>query len=183
MEEAELDSLLTRVDQLTLLKTRARYTLQPNMRERLPGERLCACRIAASCSHRCGNCCAYCHTAEDLTIVVFEFEHIVPRVLGGETILDNLCLACPTCNRFKADRTAAPDPATGEGVPLFHPQRDGWTQPLRLEGGWHPNRRLDSYRSGHRGCAPDESSAVGPHAPDVGGDGRTSSGDGVIRGG
>ena len=27
-EEAELDSLLTRVDQLTLLKTRARYTLQ-----------------------------------------------------------------------------------------------------------------------------------------------------------
>lgn len=27
-DEAELDSLLTRVDQLTLLKTRARYTLQ-----------------------------------------------------------------------------------------------------------------------------------------------------------
>jgi hypothetical protein len=27
-EEAELDSLLTRVDQLTLLKTRARYMLQ-----------------------------------------------------------------------------------------------------------------------------------------------------------
>ena len=27
-EEVELDSLLTRVDQLTLLKTRARYTLQ-----------------------------------------------------------------------------------------------------------------------------------------------------------
>ena len=28
VEEAELDSLLTRVDQLTLVKTRARYTLQ-----------------------------------------------------------------------------------------------------------------------------------------------------------
>jgi hypothetical protein len=27
-EEAELDAILTRVDQLTLLKTRARYTLQ-----------------------------------------------------------------------------------------------------------------------------------------------------------
>ena len=77
---------------------------------------------------RCGNCCAYCHTAEDLTIVIFEFEHILPRALGGETILDNLCLACPTCNRFKADRTSAPDPATGEGVPLFHPQRHRWAE-------------------------------------------------------
>ena len=76
---------------------------------------------------RCGNRCAYCQTAEDLTTVVFELEHIVPRALGGETILDNLCLACPSCNRFKADRTSAPDLATGEQVPLFHPQRHQWS--------------------------------------------------------
>ncbi|HPM82749.1 MAG TPA: HNH endonuclease [Candidatus Anammoximicrobium sp.] len=76
---------------------------------------------------RFGNCCAYCHTAEDLTIVVFEFEHISPRASGGETVFDNLCLACPTCNRCKADRTAAVDPATGREVPLFHPQQDEWT--------------------------------------------------------
>ena len=73
------------------------------------------------------NCCAYCHTAEALTVVVFEFEHIVPRALGGATVLDNLCLACPTCNRCKADRTGARDPATDQQVPLFHPQHDGWT--------------------------------------------------------
>jgi hypothetical protein len=48
--------------------------------------------------------------------------------LGGETVLDNLCLACPTCNRCKADRTAARDPATGHEVPLFHPQHDSWTR-------------------------------------------------------
>lgn len=76
---------------------------------------------------RYGNCCAYCHTAEDLTIVVFEIEHIVPRALGGETVLDNLCLACPMCNRCKADRTRAVDPATGREVPLFHPHNDDWT--------------------------------------------------------
>ena len=76
---------------------------------------------------RCGNCCAYCHTAEDLTVVVFEFDHIVPRASGGEATLDNLCLACPMCNRCKAERTAAVDPATGREVPLFHPQRDDWT--------------------------------------------------------
>jgi len=72
------------------------------------------------------DCCAYCHTAEALTVVVFEIEHITPRARGGTTSLDNLCLACPTCNRYKADRTIAPDPATGREAPLFHPQRDEW---------------------------------------------------------
>ena len=33
------------------------------------------------------NCCAYCRTAEELTVVTFEFEHIVPRSLDGETVL------------------------------------------------------------------------------------------------
>jgi 5-methylcytosine-specific restriction endonuclease McrA len=43
------------------------------------------------------NCCAYCRTAEVLT-------HIQPRSAGGQTIWENLCLACPSCNRYKADR-------------------------------------------------------------------------------
>ncbi len=73
------------------------------------------------------NCCAYCRTAEDLTVAIFEFEHIIPRSAGGKTVFKNLCLACPTCNRFKADRTAAPDPATQKEALLFHPQRDLWT--------------------------------------------------------
>jgi hypothetical protein len=41
------------------------------------------------------NCCAYCLTAESLTVTIFEFEHILPRSAGGETVFDNLCLACP----------------------------------------------------------------------------------------
>jgi 5-methylcytosine-specific restriction endonuclease McrA len=69
-------------------------------------------------------CCAYCHTAEALTVVIFEIEHILPRSAGGQTVLGNLCLACPTCNRYKADRTSARDVISGEEVPLFHPQYD-----------------------------------------------------------
>ncbi len=49
-------------------------------------------------------CCAYCLTAELLTATTFEFDHIMPRSLGGETVLANLCLACPSYNRDKADR-------------------------------------------------------------------------------
>jgi len=53
---------------------------------------------------RFGSCCAYCQTAEALTAMTFEFEHIVPLSAGGETIFTNLCFACPTCNRCKGDR-------------------------------------------------------------------------------
>ena len=73
------------------------------------------------------NCCAYCRSAEHLSVAIFEIEHILPRSAGGSTVFENTCLACPTCNRFKADRVAAADPATGKEVSLFHPQRDTWT--------------------------------------------------------
>lgn len=70
--------------------------------------------------------CAYCQTAEALSVAIFEFEHIVPRSAGGKSDFDNLCLSCPTCNRFKADRTMAPDPLTNGEAPLFDPQQQNW---------------------------------------------------------
>jgi hypothetical protein len=73
------------------------------------------------------NCCAYCQTAEALTVATFEVEHIIPRSAGGETILRNLCLACPTCNRCKANRTSAVDPETQQEVPLYRPHDDDWS--------------------------------------------------------
>ena len=76
---------------------------------------------------RFANCCAYCRTAEALTVAIFEFEHIVPRSTGGATVFDNLCLSCPTCNRFKADRMSAADPVTLDEVALFHPQQQRWS--------------------------------------------------------
>lgn len=72
------------------------------------------------------NCCAYCRTAEALTVAIFEVEHIVPRSAGGETVLENICLACPTCNRYKASRQSAVDPMTQEQVLLFHPHQQQW---------------------------------------------------------
>ena len=73
------------------------------------------------------NRCAYCHTAEYLTVAIFEIEHIVPLAENGRTIQQNLCLACPTCNRYKWVRQQALDPETGQQVALFHPQRDQWS--------------------------------------------------------
>ncbi|MGH2522100.1 MAG: HNH endonuclease [Anaerolineales bacterium] len=70
--------------------------------------------------------CAYCQSPEELTVTPFEVDHVVPVSAGGETTLDNLCLACPACNRHKATRQSAPDPETGQDAPLYHPRRDTW---------------------------------------------------------
>lgn len=72
------------------------------------------------------HCCAYCRTAESLTATTFEFEHIVPLSKSGTTSFENLCFACPSCNRFKAVRQTATDPTTQTAVPLFHPQQQAW---------------------------------------------------------
>ena len=34
--------------------------------------------------NRFDECCAYCQTAEFLTAMTFEFEHIIPLAVGGE---------------------------------------------------------------------------------------------------
>jgi hypothetical protein len=72
------------------------------------------------------NCCAYCQTVEALTATTFEFDHICPISLAGLTRLENLCLACPSCNRFKGSRQRSLDPVTAQDVNLFHPHQQQW---------------------------------------------------------
>ena len=73
------------------------------------------------------NCCAYCRTAEALTAMTFEFDHISPLSLGSETKFENLCFACPSCNRLKGNRVLFKDPESGDRVPLFHPHAQIWS--------------------------------------------------------
>lgn len=55
-----------------------------------------------------GRCC-YCLTTEANSGIPMTHDHIQPRSKGGETTFENLCLACRSCNEFKADSTAAID--------------------------------------------------------------------------
>jgi hypothetical protein len=57
-----------------------------------------------------------------------EFEHIYPEALGGETIRENLWLACSRCNDFKLDRIEGIDPETQTIVRVFHPREQEWTE-------------------------------------------------------
>ena len=72
------------------------------------------------------HCCAYCQSAEALLGVTFEIEHIIPISLGGVTALSNLCLNCPSCNRYKSNRLRAHDAETDADAALFHPRQQEW---------------------------------------------------------
>ncbi len=75
-------------------------------------------KVAAQARHQCG----YCRTSETIVGTPMEIDHYVPESRGGRTTEENLWLACSLCNRHKAHRTTAEDPASGQTVPLFNPR-------------------------------------------------------------
>jgi len=83
---------------------------------------------------RAGNCCEYCLLSQNDVGFSFHFEHIVSIKHDGKTESDNLCLSCPTCNRYKGTDIAATDPQTGEATFLFNPRLQHWSDHFRLSG-------------------------------------------------
>lgn len=81
-------------------------------------------KVSEQARYRCG----YCLTAAAIAGAPMEIDHIVPQSLGGLTEEGNLWLACPLCNRHKADRIAALDPLTAEIVRLFNPRYQRWQE-------------------------------------------------------
>lgn len=75
---------------------------------------------------RAGDRREYCQTPTWLIGLEHEIDHIAPRVHGGPTIAENLCLACTSCNGYKHAKTHGADPETGEEAPLFHPRQQQW---------------------------------------------------------
>jgi len=73
-------------------------------------------------------CCCYCLTQEEVVGMRFTVDHIIAESLGGQTVTENLCLACWDCNLLKNKRIAALDPDTGNMVALFHPNQQRWLE-------------------------------------------------------
>jgi hypothetical protein len=61
----------------------------------------------------------------------FHVDHVVPRVAGGPTELDNLALACVSCSLRKWARRTAIDPETGDEEALFNPRKQRWADHFR----------------------------------------------------
>jgi hypothetical protein len=83
---------------------------------------------------RAQNRCEYCCLPQAGQEALFHVDHVIPSAAGGVTALDNLALACVSCSLRKGARQTAPDPNTGEMVPLFSPRADRWTKHFGWDG-------------------------------------------------
>jgi HNH endonuclease len=72
--------------------------------------------------------CEYCRCSSLFHSDPFSIEHIIPEVLGGDTITANLAFACLGCNKYKSIFTVAIDPVAEQEVPLFHPRTQIWEE-------------------------------------------------------
>lgn len=81
---------------------------------------------------RAASRCEYCGIAQESQEATFHIDHVVPRRSGGETVLDNLALACVSCSLRKGAKESALDPVTGEVSPLYHPRRAQWSDHFEL---------------------------------------------------
>jgi 5-methylcytosine-specific restriction endonuclease McrA len=77
---------------------------------------------------RAGNRCEYCRAPQPASGVRYHLEHIVPRALGGSDDLENLALACPTCNYYKASDIEGFDKETLTDARIFNPRIDDWSE-------------------------------------------------------
>ncbi|MCP4167992.1 MAG: HNH endonuclease [Chloroflexi bacterium] len=80
---------------------------------------------------RASGICEYCRSQEDFATESSSIEHVIPASQSGETVPENLALACQGCNNHKYAKTSAPDPVDGKHVPLYHPRRQHWEEHFR----------------------------------------------------
>ena len=72
--------------------------------------------------------CEYCQCRSDYTTETFAIEHVIPVSRGGNDDLQNLALACSSCNGRKYNKLEAIDPVSGEMAPLFNPRLQRWVE-------------------------------------------------------
>jgi HNH endonuclease len=80
--------------------------------------------------------CEYCQSSIEITGQEFTVDHIVPRSLGGDDDVSNLCFCCFGCNTHKQAATQGRDPRTRQVAPLFNPRLDRWNDHFRWSPTW-----------------------------------------------
>ena len=81
-----------------------------------------------------GDRCEYCLIPQFAFPLPFQIDHILAEKHGGESVDENLALACPHCNRFKGPNIAGLDPDTKALTRLFNPRIDAWANHFQFDG-------------------------------------------------
>lgn len=83
---------------------------------------------------RAHQCCEYCLLHQDDAEAPHQIDHLISIKHGGQTITENLALACQLCNRYKGSDVTAIDPLYGEILPVFNPRTQTWNEHFDLVG-------------------------------------------------
>jgi len=86
-------------------------------------------------TQRAGEQCEYCRFPHTAALFAFEMEHIIAEKHDGITVVENLALSCPSCNRFKGTDLGSIDPETQQLTPFFNPRLQKWSDHFRLDRG------------------------------------------------
>lgn len=87
-------------------------------------------------AERANDCCEYCLIPPGLQMFnPHEVDHIIAEKHRGKTALENLCLSCYDCNRFKGSDICSLDPEDDTLTRLFNPRVDRWSEHFQLEDG------------------------------------------------
>ncbi|HEY0461112.1 MAG TPA: HNH endonuclease signature motif containing protein [Pyrinomonadaceae bacterium] len=81
---------------------------------------------------RANGFCEYCRIAIEDTYFGGEIDHIVSLKHRGQTILENLALACQPCNRSKGSDLGSISQTSGLLVRFYHPRTDIWHENFRV---------------------------------------------------
>jgi hypothetical protein len=83
---------------------------------------------------RSGDRCEYCCLSQAGQVATFHIDHVVPEAAGGETVAENLALACVSCSLRKGARQQLKDLETGELVSFFNPRLQSWKEHFSWNG-------------------------------------------------
>src|SRR3954466_6395512 len=84
-------------------------------------------------SSRATRRCEYCLIHEDDTYLGCQVDHVTSEKHSGNTIPENLALACVFCNRYKGSDIATLDDDEGL-VPLYNPRTQLWDEHFTFAG-------------------------------------------------
>ena len=85
---------------------------------------------------RASGACEYCLIHQTFSMYSHEVDHIIATKHGGQTIAENLLLACFPCNRHKGSDLTSIDPQSQAITPLFNPRSQTWIEHFNHDNGY-----------------------------------------------
>ena len=90
-------------------------------------------RLRKRVEKRANDICEYCLIPIEETFFGGEIDHILSRKHGGQTVFENLALACQPCNRNKGSDLGSNSEISGKLTMFYNPRIDKWTEHFQLD--------------------------------------------------